>query len=263
VKENLAALLDQVSRVGEELSPDAIRELAARLADSPSADAAAGLTTAGPRQRVLVERLAELWRGVPEVPPHCLALALEAAGRTASRMAGAQTVELAWTGPHTGVVPVRRIDQALYEVVAAAERDLIVVSYAVFNVPRLVDCLNAAVARRVDVLLVLEFEGPEGEQTYDPLVALRGLAEGISVYHWPYPKRPYVGPGGKRGFIHVKAAVADERVAMISSANLTAYALDANMELGLIVRGEAIPQRIARHFRQLIQDGVLERWTPS
>ncbi|MGH7880454.1 MAG: phospholipase D-like domain-containing protein, partial [Candidatus Binataceae bacterium] len=102
---------------------------------------------------------------------------------------------------------------------------------------------------------------PEGEQTYDPLVALRGLAEGISVYHWPYPKRPLVGPGTKRGFIHVKAAVADERVAMISSANLTAYALYANMELGLVVRGDAIPERIARHFRQLIRDGVLEPWT--
>jgi cardiolipin synthase len=263
VKEDLAALLEHLSTLGEELSPDAIRELAAMLAASSGPQAAAALTAAGPRQRVLVERLAELWRGVPEVPAHCLALALETAGRTASRMAGAQTVELAWTGPHTGVVPVRRIDQALYEVVAGAERDLIVVSYAVFNVPRLVDGINAAVARGVDVLLVLEFEGPEGDQTYDPLVALRGLAEGISVYHWPYLKRPHLGPGGKRGFIHVKAAVADERVAMISSANLTAYALDANMELGLVVRGDAIPERIARHFRQLIRDGVLERWTAA
>lgn len=65
----------------------------------------------------------------------------------------------------------------------------------------------------------------------------------------------------KRGFIHVKAAIADERMAMISSANLTAYGLDANMELGLVVRGEAIPQRIASHFRHLIQAGVLEPWT--
>lgn len=263
MKEELADLLDHLTTLAQELSPDAIRELSARIAALPGPDGAGGLTAAGPRQRVLVERLAGLWRRVPEIPPYCLALALEAAGRTANQVANAQTIELAWTGPHTGVVPVRRIDQALYEVVAGAERDLIVVSYAVFNVPRLVEGLNRAVSRGVEVLLVLEFEGPEGEQTYDPLVALRGLSEDITVYHWPYAKRPQVGPGGKRGFIHVKAAIADEHVAIISSANLTAYGLDANMELGLVVRGDAIPERIARHFRQLMRDGVLEPWADT
>jgi phosphatidylserine/phosphatidylglycerophosphate/cardiolipin synthase-like enzyme len=260
VKEQVGELLDHLTTLARELSPDAIRELSARLAASTGPDAAGAWTAAGQRQRLLFERLVELWRRAPEVSSYGLALALEAAGRTASQVAGLQTIELAWTGPHTGVVPVRRIDQALYEVVTGVERELIVVSYAVFNVPRLVEALNGAAARGAEVLLVLEFEGAEGEQTYDPLVALHGLTERIRVYHWPYAKRPHIGPQGKRGFIHVKTAVADERVALISSANLTAYGLDANMELGLVVRGEAIPQRIARHFRQLVQNGVLEPW---
>lgn len=260
MKQEVADLLDHLSTLSVELSPDAIRELSARLAATPGPNEGTGFAAAGQRQRLLVERLVELWRRAPEVPPYCLALALDAAGRTGSRLASAQTIELAWTGPHTGVVPVRRIDQALYEVVVAAERELIVVSYAVYNVPRLTEALNGALSRGVDVLLVLEFEGAEGEQTYDPLAALHGLSDGIRVYHWPYAKRPHRGPGEKRGFIHVKAAIADERMAMISSANLTMYGLDTNMELGLVVRGEAIPQRIARHFRQLIQDGVLAPW---
>jgi phosphatidylserine/phosphatidylglycerophosphate/cardiolipin synthase-like enzyme len=259
VKQEVTDLLDHLTTLAVELSPDAIRELSSKIGVAPGPDAG-WLAPAGQRQRLLVERLVELWGRAPEVSPYCLVLALDAAGRTANRVATAQTIELAWTGPHTGVVPVRRIDQALYEVVAAAERELIVVSYAVFNVPRLVEALNGAVARDVDVVLVLEFEGAEGEQTYDPLAALRGLAEDIRVYHWPYAKRPHLGSGDRRGFIHVKSAIADERIAMISSANLTVYGLDANMELGLVVRGEAIPQRIARHFRQLIHGGVLERW---
>jgi phosphatidylserine/phosphatidylglycerophosphate/cardiolipin synthase-like enzyme len=263
VKQEVSDLLDHLSTLAVELSPDAIRELSANLVTTPGPDAGAALTAAGQRQRLLVEQLADLWRRAPEVPAYCLAVALDAAGRTANRVASAQAIELAWTGPHTGVVPVRRIDQALYEVVVAAERELIVVSYAVFNVPRLVEALNEAVSRGVEVVLVLEFEGAEGEQTYDPLAALHGLARGIHVYHWPYAKRLEVESGGKRGFIHVKAAIADERMAMISSANLTAYGLEANMELGLVVRGDAIPQRIARHFRHLIQDGVLEAWTGS
>jgi phosphatidylserine/phosphatidylglycerophosphate/cardiolipin synthase-like enzyme len=264
VTEDLAALLDHLSAVARELSPDAIQDLSARLATSAGPDAASGLTAAGARQRLLVEQLVLLWQRVPDMPGHCLSVALEAAGRTASRMAAAQTIELAWTGPHTGVVPLRRIDQALYEVVAGAERELLVVSYAVFNVPRIVDGLNAAVARGVDVDLVLEFEGAEGDQTYDPLAALRGLDASVRVFHWPYAKRPYAaGAGGKRGFIHVKAAIADQRVAMISSANLTAYGLDANMELGLIVRGDPIPARIAGHFVELIRNGTLKPWLPE
>ncbi len=262
MREEVAELLDHLTIVARELSPDGINELSEVLLRSGSPGAATW-TPAGARQRTLVERLIELWRAAPEIPAHCLAFALDAAGRTASQVAARQTIELAWTGPHTGVVPIRRIDQALYEVVAGAERELIVVSYAVFNVPRLVQGLNAAAGRGAAVTLVLEFEGAEGEQTYDPLSALRGLADGVRVYYWPYANRPETGQTGKRGFIHVKTAVADEHVAIISSANLTAYGLDANMELGVLVRGQDVPGRIARHFRQLIHDRVLEPWAPA
>jgi phosphatidylserine/phosphatidylglycerophosphate/cardiolipin synthase-like enzyme len=263
VKHGADDLLDHLSIVARELSPDAIRDVSSRIARSDSPESFGAVTAAGPRQRVLVERLVDLWRAAPDIEPRCLALAIESAARSTAQASARQTIELAWTGPGTGVVPVRRIDQALYELVAGASRELIIVSYAVFNVPRLVSGVNAAVARGAAVMLVLEFEGSENEQTWDPLTALHGLNDSVRVYHWPYAKRPQIGAGGKRGMIHVKAAVADEHAAMISSANLTSYGLDANMELGLVVRGDEIPGRIARHFRQLVQDGVLERWTAS
>jgi len=260
VREQVGELLDQLTTLARELSPDGIREVSGRLMLSTGPDSVDLAAGSGPRKRLLVDRLVDVWRNAPEISPSCLAFALQAAGRTASRVADLQTIELAWTGPHTGVVPVRRIDQALYEVVAGAERELIVVSYAVFNVPRLVDAINGSVARGVDVLLILEFEGAQGEQTYNPLTALRGISANVHVYHWPYAKRPQAASDGKRGFIHVKAAVADEKVAIISSANITAYGLEANMELGLVVHGDEIPRRIARHFRQLVKDEVLVAW---
>jgi phosphatidylserine/phosphatidylglycerophosphate/cardiolipin synthase-like enzyme len=261
VTEKAGALLDHLSAIAQELAPETVRGVSATIERSDGPEDLANFIAAGPRQRVLVERLVDLWRAAPEVQPYCLALALEAAGRTARQVSSRQTIELAWTGPSTAVVPVRRIDQALYELVAGATRELVVVSYAVFNVPQLVDGINAAAGRGVDILLILEFEGAEGEQTYDPLAALHGLTREAHVYYWPYAKRPSAGSEGRRGFIHVKAAVADEDAAMISSANLTAYGLGANMELGLIVRGDDIPRRIARHFRQLVQEGVLEPWS--
>ena len=43
--------------------------------------------------------------------------------------------------------------------------------------------------------------------------------------------------------MHAKAAIADKRAALATSANLTGHALDLNMELGLIVRGGPVPAR--------------------
>ena len=58
--------------------------------------------------------------------------------------------------------------------------------------------------------------------------------------------------------MHAKAAIADEQVAFVTSANLTGSAIEANMELGLLVRGGAVPRRLARHFRALMGAGHLE-----
>jgi cardiolipin synthase A/B len=259
VSPELTALLDHISLVGQELSPDAVDRLTDHIARLPAATTAGQLSAPTPRERVLLHRLAALWTQVPGLDPAALSLALRAAQRTAAQVAGQQTVELVWTGPRTDEVPVRRNDQALQEVIASAERELLLVSYAVYNVPKIAEGLAAAVARGAAVRLVLEFQGAaEGDQTYDPLIALGELPEGIRVFHWPFEKRPQTGTSRKRGYIHVKCAVADRQLAFVSSANLTAYAMEANMELGVLIRGGLVPQRIAAHFEQLVTTGVLE-----
>ena len=57
--------------------------------------------------------------------------------------------------------------------------------------------------------------------------------------------------------MHAKAAIADEQVAFVTSANLTGSAIEANMELGLLVRGGSVPRRLERHFRALMSVGRL------
>jgi phosphatidylserine/phosphatidylglycerophosphate/cardiolipin synthase-like enzyme len=203
--------------------------------------------------------LVDLWTQVLDLDPVALSLALRVAQRAVGEVASQQTIELVWTGPRTEEVPVRRNDQALREVIQSAERELLLVSYAVFNVPKIAEGLAAAVARGAAVRLVLEFQGAEeGDQTYDPLVALGELPEGVRVFQWPFEKRPQFGTSSKRGYIHVKCAVADHNLAFVSSANLTAYAMEANMELGVLIRGGLVPKRIAAHFEGLISKGVLE-----
>ena len=251
-------LLEHVSLMGIELSPDALDRLSTLIARITDQAEAVHLAARTPRERVLLDRLVRLWGEGRDVEPGALSLALRAAGRTAARAATEETVDLTWTGPRPLQVPVRRNDQALREVIESAEHDLLLVSYAVFNVPKVAVALAHAVGRSVRVRLVLEFEGSvEGAQTYDPLAALGELPSGVGVFHWPIEDRPPFGAGGKRGYIHVKCAVADRDLAFVSSANLTAYAMEANMELGVLVRGGSVPARIAETFDALISDGVL------
>jgi cardiolipin synthase A/B len=44
---------------------------------------------------------------------------------------------------------------------------------------------------------------------------------------------------------------------LISSANLTEYALNLNMELGLLVRGGDLPGHPVGHLRRLMNENVL------
>ena len=57
--------------------------------------------------------------------------------------------------------------------------------------------------------------------------------------------------------MHAKGVVVDESAAFVTSANLTGHALDENMELGVLVRGGAVPRRLASHFRSLADAGVI------
>jgi phosphatidylserine/phosphatidylglycerophosphate/cardiolipin synthase-like enzyme len=77
-----------------------------------------------------------------------------------------------------------------------------------------------------------------------------------AVYIWPLKRRP-VDAAGHHGSLHVKWAVADDAVLLVSSANLTAYAFTLNMELGLLVRGGAIPGRVSAHLDRLIDQHIL------
>lgn len=255
-------LLACVADTGRQLSAGGANEMAelVRAAGSPAKliSRADGLPT--PPQRKLAQVLANAWEVASDVDGAGLAASLRAAQAAAESERLVETVELVWTGPKTDEVAVSRNDQALLELVELANHDLLVVSYATYQVPKLVELLGKVVDRGVAVDLVLEFHGndPEESQTWDPLRGLgRSLHKGVRVYQWPIEVRPV--NKGKAGYIHVKCVVTDGRQAFVSSANLTVYAMEMNMELGIVVRGGDVPRQIARHFRALIDQGILQR----
>jgi phosphatidylserine/phosphatidylglycerophosphate/cardiolipin synthase-like enzyme len=170
---------------------------------------------------------------------------------------GEESVEVVWTGPRTTAVPVRLTREVLIDVIRDSRQSLFVVSFAAYKVDVILQELAAAADRGVVIRLILESgEAGGGTLTFDAAKAFDQLSNEVTFYYWPEEKRPVLERG--RASLHAKAAIADDHMAFVSSANLTGHGILENMELGLLVRGGAIPRRLSEHFRELIADGTLQ-----
>jgi len=169
-----------------------------------------------------------------------------------------QTAELVWTGPATPVVPVRQTEQVLSDLIQCAERRLTIMSFAIFHVPRLVESLEQVLIRRVEIRIILGDRETESDKAIDCQLQQLGhmVAGKASLYRWPHERR-LRDEEGHAGLMHAKAAVADSRVAFLSSANLTEAALERNMELGVLIRGGNLPASIDRLIDALLESGEL------
>jgi phosphatidylserine/phosphatidylglycerophosphate/cardiolipin synthase-like enzyme len=212
-----------------------------------------------PHYRSLVAIFLDAWQSQATIAsPEAVAAALVTAAHSEQVHRDQQSLELVWTGPDVGVVPLRRTEQTLLQVLDSAIHRITVVSYAVYNIPRIGEALVRAADRGVSISVVIETpDRLEGQNTYDTLKALgSSVASRCGVYLWPLDKREK-DLNGKPGILHVKSAVADGRWLFLSSANLTEYAFTLNMELGLLISGGNLPVQVESQFDQMIQTGVL------
>ena len=166
-------------------------------------------------------------------------------------------MEIIWTGPANNRFPVRRVDQVLYDLISAAKRRIVLVTFAAHRVRHLCAHLTQAVERGVELNLIVESEGEsEGQLTLGAIAAFKGVpTTRTRLYYWPLAKRERNG-AGRPGKLHVKCAIVDD-VALVGSANLTDDAFNRNMELGMLVREPTTVAAIAGHFEELIRQGVL------
>ncbi|KWX01243.1 endonuclease [Carbonactinospora thermoautotrophica] len=164
-------------------------------------------------------------------------------------------VESVWSGPSTHAVPVRATAQVLVELVSEAENELLLMTYSAKPYPPLLDALAKAVARGVSVTVVVEtLQGAGSALAGQEPAAAFASVPGLELWHWPVSERP--DEGAK---MHAKLAVADQRLLLVTSANLTQSGVDKNIEAGLLVRGGTAPQRAAEHITELRARGVLAR----
>jgi phosphatidylserine/phosphatidylglycerophosphate/cardiolipin synthase-like enzyme len=173
--------------------------------------------------------------------------------------------DLVWSGPEVPGLHARNTRSVFEELLSSAERSVWASTYAFFDGPRAFQVLAKHMDARteISVSLLLNIQRKRGDTT-DADRLVRRFADRFWTKDWPGSARPRVfyDPralelDGPAGVLHAKAAVVDDRVVFVTSANLTEAALDRNIELGLLVRDHALAASVVSHFRKLIDLQIL------
>jgi putative cardiolipin synthase len=251
-----SVLLSAIDQVARGLPITQVEILASALETLPEptelAKAKAVGAVATPGFSAMAQKLFEAWASDPAAASgQGLALALRSSASSLKGEREGETIDIVWTGPRTSEVAVRLTREALLDVIRAATKELIILSFAAQKVEVIIEALRDAAEAGVKIRLVLETPKADGGAlAFGGAAAysdLRGIA---SFLVWPAERRPAFERG--KASLHVKAAVADQHTALVTSANLTGRAIKDNMELGLLIRGGPVPRRLASHFRELI-----------
>jgi phosphatidylserine/phosphatidylglycerophosphate/cardiolipin synthase-like enzyme len=139
----------------------------------------------------------------------------------------------------------------LHQLIASAQDRILLVSFAAHTLSSLAHDLHAAVKRGVEVDVLFETTEDSAGSYKSTDDAPFGAIDGIGRLRWPTEKR---APGA---LLHAKALVIDRKVALVGSANLTRRALDANLELGLVVEDSRVARAIEDHVQRLTADRII------
>lgn len=249
-----------VAELAIEFHPERLSALATKVASIQSVNQFQTLRSAfGPyAEHDLFEKLESAWRGNEGLTPTELASALRAASATSALSEKCGRTQLVWTGPSTGLVPIRHTEQVLCELIESARERLFLVSFVAYEVGAVLRALRMACERgaQVDVLLESSVEHG-GRVSHDSVKNMKESLAAANFYIWGNDKKEEAGLAG--GAVHAKCAVADGCLAFVTSANLSVAAMERNMECGILVAGGLLPGALHRHLEALIATGIVER----
>jgi phosphatidylserine/phosphatidylglycerophosphate/cardiolipin synthase-like enzyme len=214
-----------------------------------------------PPIRERVRAFLHIWQTYfPETTPEAVSLGLLAAAEVEKCQRRHQRIELVWTGPDSHMIPLRRTDQAILQLIDEAQETLHIVSFAVHKVEAIAQALVRAAQRGVSIAIYLETpDASEGRIAFDTIGALgHEVGQLAQIYVWPVEKRLQAADG-RHGSLHAKIALADGQMMLVSSANLTEYALTLNMEMGLLVQGGPLPGQVEAHLERLVEDEIFQQ----
>lgn len=247
-------ILDAVSAVVCLVSPEKVLAIANRIrkADASLATGSLSSVVGTPAAAVVVDQLVDVWR-TTAVSAEELALMLLAASHAFTKAVNQQSTELVWTGPTTPFVSARRTEQALLQVINAATHSLFITSFVTYDVSTIVRALNEAAKRGVLISMLLELaQAQGGNVSINGIERMRVLVPLARLFAWHDKDKSF-----HEGSVHAKVAVADTRLCFITSANLTGYAMEKNMEAGVLISGGDIPRMLNKHLQSLVDTRVI------
>lgn len=220
----------------------------------------AAVADSNPVVETRIRALQELWRVHPSLAGSTLALALRSSVAAANESRSELPVtQLVWTGPSVEGSYLRSTREVVRELLRAAQHELLVTGYWIAAhdegegiIEEVITALGAAVHRGVEVTVIVD-ERPRAGGRDNRQVLVDAWPP-----HTPLPRLlTWRLPADDRHLkLHAKVLVADGADALVTSANLTSYAMDRNMEMGVRVIG-APARSIADHFRRLVDSSVL------
>lgn len=247
-------LLNVITELVALVSPEKIQSIATKIQRSDCANVVLILPSLvnTPNAANLVGDLIHVWQEA-KLSHNELALMLLAASSAYTTAIKQQSIELVWTGPTTPFVSARRTEQVLLEVIDSAINKLFFTSFVAYNIESIVRALNDACERGVQIDMLLESSlGHGGSINIDVIGKMRELVPKANIYAWS--DKPDKFEGGR---VHAKVVVADEHICFITSANLTGYALERNMETGVLIEGGTLPNILHKHLNALIQTKLI------
>ena len=247
-------LLAAVAAVARLVSPDKVEAIASRIRLTDALKAASALSgiVGTPIASSVIGELVEAWQSVP-VSSDELASMLLAARHVLAKVASEQSTELVWTGPTPPFVSARRTEQALLQVINAARATLFITSFVAYDISSIVKALNEASARGVLISMLLELSQEHGGSiSIDAIGKMKVLVPSARLYAWQDKAEEF-----SDGRVHAKVAVADGNICFITSANLTGFAMERNMEAGVLISGGNIPRLLNEHLGSLVDTRVI------
>ena len=253
----MRSLYEIIAEIATDLPPDRLEIIAKKIWRQPNRtvnlsnlEAAWGSTLA---QQPVVQEFCQAAKDSGKSPEE-VGSAMLGAVETMRKVLGNSKTDILWTGPQTKSVPVRRTEQALCELIESARERLFVVSFVAYKAEKIYKAVREAIDRGVKVAFMTEASKEHGGSLeVDPSDMLKEKFPEAVFYRWENPDAR--GPS----VVHAKCAIADDAMALITSANLTGAAMDNNMELGVLIKDKKVAGKLAEHFMALSTENVIKR----
>jgi phosphatidylserine/phosphatidylglycerophosphate/cardiolipin synthase-like enzyme len=169
-------------------------------------------------------------------------------------------ISLVWSGPNLVGVPMRMTSQVMLEIIDQSKERLFLSSFSLYRIESIFYALEKAINRGVQIALLLETpQSSLYKIKQDPMEDFSSeFKKKANFYIWPYKNRKIEGDD-QTGSLHAKFILQDDKRLFITSANLTQYAMDRNIELGVIIEDQLAIKKLCDHLDILISENVITK----